>query len=83
MSVPIKLSCTAYTKEVIDSSSANVVALTTQIIGSIVAILRYPEIYPNRKEEIVTHMFGIIDPGHPYIQQIYKGGNFPIGGEVE
>ena len=82
MSVPITLSCTAYTKELIDSLSANVMALTTQI-GNIVAILRNPEIYHNRKEEIVTHMFGVIDPGHPYIQRIYKGGNFVIGGEVE
>ena len=82
MSVPITLSCTAYTKEAIESSSANAVALTTQM-GNIVAILRNPEIYPNRKEEIVTRMFGVIDPGHPYIQQIYKGGDYLIGGEVE
>jgi 3'-phosphoadenosine 5'-phosphosulfate synthase len=82
MSVPITLSCTAYTKSAIESSSADAVALTTQM-GNIVAILRNPEIYPNRKEEIVTRMFGVIDPGHPYIQQIYKGGDYLIGGEVE
>ena len=82
MSVPITLSCTAYTKSVIESSSADAVALTTQM-GNIVAILRNPEVYPNRKEEIVTRMFGVIDPGHPYIQQIYKGGDYLIGGEVE
>jgi 3'-phosphoadenosine 5'-phosphosulfate synthase len=28
-------------------------------------------------------MFGVVDPGHPYIKQIYKGGDYLIGGEVE
>ena len=82
MSVPITLSCTSYTKQAIESSPHNAVALTTQM-GNIVAILRNPEIYPNRKEEIATRMFGVIDMGHPYIQQIYKGGDYLIGGEVE
>ena len=82
MSVPITLSCTEYTRFAIESSKANAVALTTQM-GNVVAILRNPEIYPNRKEEIATRMFGVIDPGHPYIQQIYKGGDYLIGGEVE
>mmetsp|Transcript_33349 Transcript_33349/g.70086 ORF Transcript_33349/g.70086 Transcript_33349/m.70086 type:complete len:1114 (+) Transcript_33349:118-3459(+) len=82
MSVPITLSCTDYTKAAIESSSHNAVALTTQM-GNIVAILRNPEVYPNRKEEIVARMFGVIDPGHPYIKEIYKGGDYLIGGEVE
>ncbi|KAL7468904.1 hypothetical protein ACHAXS_010097 [Conticribra weissflogii] len=82
MSVPITLACTSYTKKAIESSPHNAVALTTQM-GNIVAILRNPEIYPNRKEEIVTRMFGVIDMGHPYIKEIYKGGDYLIGGEVE
>jgi len=82
MSVPITLSCTSYTKAAIESSPHNAVALTTQM-GNVVAILRNPEIYDNRKEEIVTRMFGVIDPGHPYIIEIYKGGDYLIGGEVE
>lgn len=82
MSVPITLSCTAYTKAAIESSPHNSVALTTQM-GNIVAILRNPEIYNNRKEEIVTRMFGVVDPGHPYIAEMYKGGDYLIGGEVE
>eukprot|EP00578_Thalassiosira_sp_NH16_P021144 CAMPEP_0181093960 /NCGR_PEP_ID=MMETSP1071-20121207/9729_1 /TAXON_ID=35127 /ORGANISM="Thalassiosira sp., Strain NH16" /LENGTH=1114 /DNA_ID=CAMNT_0023176239 /DNA_START=63 /DNA_END=3407 /DNA_ORIENTATION=- len=82
MSVPITLSCTSYTRDLIESSPDNSVALTTQM-GNVVAILRNPEIYPNRKEEIVTRMFGAIDPGHPYIEQIYNGGEYLIGGEVE
>lgn len=82
MSVPITLSCTEYTKAAIESSQHNAVALTTQM-GNVVAILRNPEIYPNRKEEIATRMFGVIDMGHPYIKEIYKGGDYLIGGEVE
>ena len=82
MSVPITLACTSYTKQAIENSPHNAVALTTQM-GNIVAILRNPEIYPNRKEEITTRMFGAIDMGHPYIKEIYKGGDYLIGGEVE
>jgi len=58
------------------------VALVTQL-GKTVAILRDPEIYDNRKEEIVTRMYGIIDPDHPYVKHIYSGGDYLIGGEVE
>ena len=47
------------------------------------AILRNPEIYVNRKEEIVARIFGVIDPGHPYIKHIYTGGDWLIGGEIE
>lgn len=82
MSVPITLSCTSYTKDAIESSGKRAVALVTQM-GQTVAILRDPELYANRKEEIVTRMFGVIDPGHPYIQHIYRGGDYLIGGEVE
>jgi len=80
MSIPITLSCTSFTKAAIEGAPA--VALVTQM-GQTVAILRNPEVYANRKEEIVTRMFGAIDPGHPYIKHIYSGGDFLIGGEVE
>jgi len=80
MSLPITLSCTSYTKDAIEGHSA--VTLVTQM-GQMVAILRNPEVYHNRKEEIVTRMYGVIDPGHPYIENIYKGGPYLIGGEVE
>jgi 3'-phosphoadenosine 5'-phosphosulfate synthase len=82
MSVPITLSCTSYTKTAIDESPHDAVALVTQM-GQTVAILRNPEIYNNRKEEIVTRLFGAIDPGHPYIEYIYNQGDYLIGGEVE
>jgi adenylylsulfate kinase (apsK) len=82
MSVPITLSCTSFTKDSIEKSNKRDVALVTQM-GQTVAILRDPEIYDNRKEEIVTRMFGVIDMGHPYIHHIYSGGDYLIGGEVE
>jgi 3'-phosphoadenosine 5'-phosphosulfate synthase len=82
MSVPITLACTSFTKDAIEASGKQAAALVTQM-GQTVAILRNPEIYSNRKEEIVTRMYGVIDPGHPYIGNIYGGGDFLIGGEVE
>jgi 3'-phosphoadenosine 5'-phosphosulfate synthase len=82
MSVPITLSCTSFTKDAIEASDKGAVALVTQM-GQTVAILRDPEVYANRKEEIVTRMFGVIDPDHPYIRHIYRGGDYLIGGEVE
>jgi 3'-phosphoadenosine 5'-phosphosulfate synthase len=82
MPIPITLSCTTFTKSAIEESGKSAVALVTQM-GQTVAILRNPEIYANRKEEIVTRLFGVIDMGHPYIKNIYKGGDYLIGGEVE
>jgi len=84
MSVPITLSCTSFTKEAIEKSPRNKrdVALVTQM-GETVAILRDAEVYNNRKEEIVTRMFGAIDMEHPYIHHIYSGGDYLIGGEIE
>lgn len=82
MSLPITLSCTSFTRDLIKSSGKNAVALVTQM-GETVAILRDPEVYINRKEEIVTRMYGVIDMDHPYIKHIYSGGDYLIGGEVE
>jgi 3'-phosphoadenosine 5'-phosphosulfate synthase len=82
MPIPITLSLTSFTKKRIEDSGASAVALVTRM-GQTVAILRHPEIYENRKEEIVTRMFGVIDVDHPYIHNIYMGGDYLIGGEVE
>lgn len=82
MPIPITLSCTEFTKAQIEESGKRDVALVTRM-GKTVAILRNVEIYANRKEEIVTRMFGVIDMDHPYIQNIYAGGDFLLGGEVE
>ena len=81
MSVPIVLPCTAFTKSEIENSKKKAVALVNKH-GTILAILRNPEIYANRKEEIVSRIFGVIDEGHPYIKHMYTGGDWLIGGEV-
>jgi 3'-phosphoadenosine 5'-phosphosulfate synthase len=82
MSVPIVLPITAYTKAAIESSGKKAVALVNKF-GHTMAILRNPEIYLNRKEEIVSRIFGVIDRGHPYIAHIYDGGDWLLGGEIE
>lgn len=82
MSVPIVLPCTEYTKIAIESSGKKAVALVSKN-GKTLAILRNPEIYVNRKEEIVSRIFGVVDMGHPYIKHIYSGGDWLIGGEIE
>lgn len=82
MSVPIVLPCTDYTKNAIESSGKTAVALVGKH-GNFLGILRNPEIYENRKEEIVSRFFGVIDPGHPYVKHIYSGGDWLIGGEIE
>jgi len=82
MSVPITLTVTDLTKEIVEESGKRDVALVTQM-GQIVAILSDYEIYENRKEEIVTRMYGVIDPGHPYIKHLYSGGDYLMGGEIE
>lgn len=82
MSIPIVLPITDFTKFGVEKSGKPAVALTTKD-GVVVAILRNPEIYKNRKEEIVTRTWGVIDPGHPYIKHIYSGGDWLLGGEVE
>jgi len=82
MPIPITLSVTDHTKGVVESSGKRDVALVTRM-GKTVAILRDYEIYENRKEEIVARMFGFIDEGHPYVQNINGGGDYLIGGEIE
>eukprot|EP00620_Florenciella_sp_RCC1587_P021806 CAMPEP_0182556594 /NCGR_PEP_ID=MMETSP1324-20130603/806_1 /TAXON_ID=236786 /ORGANISM="Florenciella sp., Strain RCC1587" /LENGTH=1013 /DNA_ID=CAMNT_0024768507 /DNA_START=30 /DNA_END=3071 /DNA_ORIENTATION=- len=82
ISVPIVLPITGYTKAAIEGSGKKAVSLVDKD-GRTLAILRNPEIYENRKEEIVTRCFGAIDMGHPYISHIYSGGDYLLGGEIE
>jgi 3'-phosphoadenosine 5'-phosphosulfate synthase len=82
MSIPIVLPITDFTKFGVERSGKSAVALSTKD-GVIVAILRNPEIYKNRKEEIIARTFGVIDSGHPYIKHINSGGDWLLGGEVE
>jgi 3'-phosphoadenosine 5'-phosphosulfate synthase len=82
MSVPIVLPITAYTKAAVEAAGKKNVALRNKH-GQVLAVLRNPEIYVNRKEEIATRLFGVIDKGHPYIEHIYSGGDWLMGGEIE
>ena len=81
LSVPIVLPATSYTKTAIEAFGKKAVALVDKD-GRTLAILRNPEIYAHRKEEIATRCFGAVDMGHPYIEHMYSGGNWLIGGEV-
>jgi len=80
--VPIVLPATGFTKAEIERSGKKAAALVDKD-GKTWGVIRNPEIYANRKEEIVSRCFGVIDPGHPYIEHIYKGGDWLIGGEIE
>jgi 3'-phosphoadenosine 5'-phosphosulfate synthase len=82
MPIPLTLSLTEFTKASIEHSGKQDVALVTRM-GKTIAIMRNVEVYANRKEEIVTRMYGVIDMGHPYIKNIYSGGEYLIGGEIE
>jgi len=82
MSVPITLAITDFQKLAIEESGKTSVALTT-VMGKTLAIMHNVEIYANRKEEIISRLFGAMDKGHPYITHILKQGDYLIGGEVE
>jgi 3'-phosphoadenosine 5'-phosphosulfate synthase len=82
MSVPIVLPITDYTKLLIETSGSHTVALVNKY-GVILGVMRRPEVYANRKEEIVSRLYGAVDPGHPYIAHIYHGGDWLLGGEIE
>jgi 3'-phosphoadenosine 5'-phosphosulfate synthase len=82
MAVPIVLPITGFTKAAIETSSKGAVAMLDKD-GRVLGLLKNPEIYLNRKEEIVSRCFGAIDSGHPYIAHLYSGGNYLLGGEIE
>merc|ERR1711904_105493 len=81
MPVPIVLPVTEDVKAKIEGKSA--IALKKES-GEVVAILRDVEIYAHRKEERATHTFGInADRGHPYVDKIFEGGEWLVGGKIE
>ncbi|RYG69917.1 adenylyl-sulfate kinase [archaeon] len=87
MSVPVVLPISPLTKKIIERGGlggklATAVTLVNKH-GDFLAILRRPEIYAHRKEEIISRIFGVIDEDHPYIQLINKAGDWLLGGEVE
>lgn len=51
--------------------------------GRIVAVLKNIEVFPHRKEERVSRIFGTSDPHHPVVEMILKSGDFLIGGDLQ
>lgn len=89
LSLPHILPITDFTKQQIEEMQAkggnggrNEVALVTKF-GEFIGVLRNPEVYTFRKEEVVTRVWGVIDPGHPYIEYLYSAGDWLLGGEIE
>merc|ERR1711904_402998 len=81
MPVPIVLPVTEDVKAKIEGKSA--IALKKES-GEVVAILRDVEIYAHRKEERATRTFGInADRGRPYVDKIFEGGEWLVGGKIE
>jgi len=80
MPIPIVLPITDFTKRNIAGAKA---VTLYNAAGKPLAVLRDPEVYEHRKEEIIARCFGIEDPDHPYISIIRKSGNWLLGGEVE
>jgi len=80
MPVPIVLPITAATKKLIASSRQLTLVSPT---GKPVAVLTDPEIYDYRKEEVISRLFGGMDPDHPYIKVMMASGPYLVGGEIE
>lgn len=79
MPIPIVLPISDFTRRQIGSAGA--VTLYSSA-GRPLAVLRAPEVYAHRKEEIIARCFGAIDPEHPYIKLIESSGEWLLGGEV-
>jgi len=81
MPVPIVLPVTDDVKANIEGKGS--IALKNAS-GEVVAVLRDIEIFPHRKEERATRTFGInADRGHPYVEKIFQGGEWLVGGKIE
>ncbi|EDS26267.1 adenylsulfate kinase [Culex quinquefasciatus] len=78
-SIPIVLSVSESDKNKLDGVSA----LSLSYEGRLVAILRKPEFYAQRKEERCARQFGTANGDHPYIKMIMESGQYLVGGEVE
>lgn len=78
-SIPIVLSVSDDDKNRLDGVSA----LSLSYEGRIVAVLRKPEFYFQRKEERCARQFGTSHPNHPYVKMIMESGQYLVGGDVE
>lgn len=81
MSIPIVLPIDAVTKDAIDGRRA--VSLVSKD-GRILAVLRDPEVYPARRDELIAHTWGAPDSEHPYLKHALRPSvEHFVGGEVE
>lgn len=78
-SIPIVLSVSEEDKNKLDGVSA----LSLSYEGRLVAVLRKPEFYYERKEERCSRQFGISNANHPYVKMVMESGQYLVGGDVE
>ncbi|XP_055550924.1 bifunctional 3'-phosphoadenosine 5'-phosphosulfate synthase isoform X2 [Wyeomyia smithii] len=78
-SIPIVLSISEDDKNKLDGVSA----LSLSYEGRLVAVMRKPEFYYQRKEERCARQFGTSHENHPYIKMIMESGQYLVGGDVE
>lgn len=78
-SIPIVLSVSEEDKTKLDGVSA----LSLSYEGRLVAVLRKPEFYYERKEERCSRQFGISNANHPYVKMVMESGQYLVGGDVE
>ncbi|CAL8096818.1 unnamed protein product [Calicophoron daubneyi] len=79
LTIPIVLPVATEDKHRLEDAEA--IALTYE--GTIVAVLREPEFYPHRKEEICCRTFGTYHPDHPSIRMIRDSGDWLVGGDLD
>jgi len=51
--------------------------------GKSIALLKNIEIYPYSKDFFAKNVFGTLDRNHPGVEEVYKMGEYLIGGEIE
>ncbi len=79
MPIPIVLPIHSVTRDKIRGARQVVLVAPD---GQPVAILSDPEVYPFRKEEVISRVFGGWDRDHPFISHWMQAGDYLLGGEV-
>eukprot|EP00756_Hemistasia_phaeocysticola_P033381 Hpha_TRINITY_DN16462_c3_g2::TRINITY_DN16462_c3_g2_i1::g.161911::m.161911/K13811/PAPSS; 3'-phosphoadenosine 5'-phosphosulfate synthase len=81
--VPLIVPVSKQVKNLIKWKKAKRVLLVSPA-GEPLAILKDPEVYDFRKEELVTRHWGSWDPDHPYVKEVINSAeDYLIGGEIE
>jgi len=78
-SVPIILPISKEDKERLTEKAA--VALRYN--GQVIAVIREPEIFEQRREERCARQWGMVHKEHPYQEMIWQSGEWCIGGDIE